>query len=303
MADDWNLFQTRSRSLTFATAVKYTKDALKAVNGLTFFYNPNWQPSRYGKATFPLCFFSVKSMHEVMETEVTHNTMLFYNDGSNGGTQYKNGLLSAVADNVVARPKQYQLEVILPYDDLTLLTRSPYAQYTQVSTVLEVISNHDNASGVGSSMTQSGKNNWLQFFSLTANPAVQLIVNAVKSLVFMDVSSGKNAVTSLVSNIASTPEYNKNSLEAIWEERAIVMMKMWNGWTCKYVVLTHIDITKQNDEEGIYEASIVCQEVPIITVNSKRSKEATAKPYSSLQTAMGGAIKKAAALIAKPLIK
>ena len=41
---------------------------------------------------------------------------------------------------------------------------------------------------------------------------------------------------------------------------------MWNSWDYKYVSIIDIDITKEGTEDGVYEATMTLQEMPIVTM-------------------------------------
>ena len=56
--------------------------------------------------------------------------------------------------------------------------------------------------------------------------------------------------TTKISNIISQPDFNKNSLELMWQMRRILKIKMWNSWTYKYVSIIDLDITKEGTENG-----------------------------------------------------
>ena len=57
----------------------------------------------------------------------------------------------------------------------------------------------------------------------------------------------------------------------MWKLRHIVKMKMWNSWEYKYVAIMDMDITKEGTEDGVYEATLTVQEMPIVTMYSKSS--------------------------------
>ena len=46
-------------------------------------------------------------------------------------------------------------------------------------------------------------------------------------------------------------------------------MKMWNSWEYKYLAINDIDITKEGTEDGVYEATLTLQEVPVMTMYSE----------------------------------
>ena len=236
--------------MRFVTGVHFSKSMLQAVNGITFLFDPNWEAGASDVATFPVTFFHLKGIHEIMESEISQKTMLFYNDQKVVTTRsVTGGMTNVVADNIVIKPKQYRLDVIIPYSDLSLLTSSPYMQIEQLSSVASLLN------------TGEQKNNSIAAYLTCATPYVEIIKTLLKSLLIADYAS----LDSFISSILSTPDYNKNSLEAMWRNRSILKLKLWNGWKYKYVAVNNIDITKEGTEDGAYEASITVQEMPIMT--------------------------------------
>ena len=245
--------------MRFITGVHFTKSMLRTLNGITFLFDPNWEAGVGDTPTFPVCFFHVKGQHEVMESEVSHKTMLFYNDNKSlSATSVTGGMTNVVADNIVIKPKVYKLDVIIPYSDLTLLTSSYVFQPEQLSGVVSLLKNGEEK-----------KNNVAPYLTM-ATPYVEIIKTLLRQLMVADYSS----ISNFMSSVISTPDYNKNSLEAMWKNRSILKLKLWNGWKYKYVSIVSTDVSKEPTEDGVYEASITVQEMPIMTFRKTGIKTA-----------------------------
>lgn len=236
----------------FITGIQYTKSLLKALNNITFIYDPNWEVGNSDIPTFPVCFYHIKGIHEVMEAEISQKTALFYNDNSPLATSgLKGAMTNVVADNIVIKPKQYKLDILIPFEDLSLLTDNYIlSSINGVTTTL--------TTGASNSDTWFNK---LQGYTNCVTPVYEIL----KSLIMTIATTNYGSVEDIITTITSTPDYNKNSLEAMWRNRGILKMKMWNNWKYKYVAITSLDISKEPTEDGVYEASMIVQEVPIMT--------------------------------------
>lgn len=255
-------------STRFITGIRWYKGLLETLNNMTFVYDPNWNANNSVKATFPVCFFHVKSCHEIMNTEVSQKQMLFYNS-SLGSTDKDpsadSGLLNVVADNIVIKPKTYKLDVVIPYRNLTLLSQSfVYNTYT-AQAITEAF--------IGADPTQSSAYKTLGAYSTLSQPYLVLIRTLISTLINRQFTEG--GVEEWISNTVNQPEYNKESLELMWRMRRIVKMKMWNSWQYKYVALADIDITKEGTEDGVYEATLTVQEMPIVAMYAQDAKKIT----------------------------
>ena len=238
--------------MTFITGVKYSKNLLQTLNGITFLFDPNWQADKQTDPTFPVCFFHVKSVHEVMEAKVSEKPMMFFNGQAGYDPRSANAsVMNMVADNIIINPKTYKLDIIIPYNDLSLITSNPYMSEYQERGVMDTVTGNTDinlALRKGMLVTKVYSDILLTFLRRAGTLA--------------DYSS----ITSYFNSAISTPDYNKNSLEAMFRNRGILKLKLWNSWKYKYVALTNFDISKEPTEDGVYEASITCQEMPIITV-------------------------------------
>ena len=251
-------------SLRFITSIKYHKDLLQKLNNITYIYDVNWRPENSNKATFPVCFFHVKSngCHEVMSSEVSQKQMLFYNSSvekNDSDPALNSGLLNVVADNIVIKPKVYKLDVIIPYSQLSLLDQS-FVINTHSLTNVPLLINNVETLGYGDWATLS-------------NPYVSFIRDIMRSLVYQDYTSiDLFDVRDWISSTIQQPDFNKNSLETMWRMRHIVKMKKWNSWEYVYLSIIDMDITKEGTEDGVYEATLTLQEMPIVTMYNTDNK-------------------------------
>lgn len=246
--------EVASTGLRFITGYKYAKDMLQTINGLTFLYNPVWEYGADTQFTFPIAFFHLKGIHEVMESEVQTKKMIFYNSQATPNADgTKGSLVNMVADNIVNKPKTYKLDVIVPYEDLTMLFNST------------AMSNYQNLNVV--SFLSEGaltSNKELNFMNVSAK-----YLEIIKGLLNTLLNVGGASVTDYLTSVFKTPSYNKDSLEQMWRNRTVLKLKLWNGWKFKYVVITGFDITKEATEYGVEEATITCQELPVTVIRPK----------------------------------
>lgn len=265
-------------SLRFITGIRWYKGLLETLNNMTFVYDVNWNPNNSPKATFPVCFFHVKSYHETMNSEISQKQMLFYNSsvGENkSDPSADSGLLNVVADNIVIKPKVYKLDVVIPFRQLTLLDQSfVYNTHTAQAIASVLIKNEGKES--------KAMNQMLGSFSTLTQPYIKLIKSLMTTLVS---SSFSNSIDDWIENTLHQPDYNKESLETMWRMRHIVKMKMWNSWRYKYVGIVDIDITKEGTEDGVYEATLTVQEMPIVSMypegNRRKVKFEQRNPFLS----------------------
>lgn len=266
-----------SDSLRFITGIKYNKDLLQKLNNMTYIYDVNWRPENSSKATFPVCFFHVKSngCHEVMSSEVSQKQMLFYNSKmaeKESDPALNSGLLNVVADNIVIKPKVYKLDVVIPYNKLSLLDQSFIFNTHSLTAMAQALA-----------INASNKTDYVSSWASLSSPYLTFIRDLIRSLVVQNYADiDLFDVRDWISNTVEQPDFNKNSLETMWRMRHIVKMKVWNSWEYQYLVINDIDITKEGSEDGVYEATLTLQEIPIVTMYSKdKSKGGTQVPYKN----------------------
>lgn len=263
----------KRNSLRFITGIRYHKDMLQRLNNITYIYDTNWNPNNTNKATFPVCFFHVKSCHEAMTSEISQKQMLFYNSATtanNSDPEVNSGLLNVVADNIVIKPKTYKLDVIIPYNNLTLLDQSfVFNTHTNQIITETLIRNTQKGRDTADALTTPATQ-MLNAWSTLSAPYVSFIKTLLRSLIAGNYADGFD-INDFISNTVHQSDFNKQSIELMWKLRHIVKMKMWNSWEYKYVSIIDMDITKEGTEDGVYEATLTVQEMPIVTMYSKYS--------------------------------
>lgn len=255
-------------NLRIITGIHFSKSMLKALNGITFIMNPNWDIEASDVATLPVAFFGIKGIHEIMESEVSQRPLLFYNDTKSSNEAVTNSSkLSVVADNILIKPKQYRMDVIIPYSNLTLLNGNSFVlSATQFSGVVSMLTG---SKDVVSKAEQYIAENVAITEDMAFLSAVVPYMDVIKSVINTVFLADTRTVSSAIKSIFETPDYNKNSIEAMWRSRSVLKLKLWNGWRYKYVAITNFDVTKEGSEDGVYEASLTVQEMPIITLRNK----------------------------------
>lgn len=252
-------------SLRFITGLRWYKGLLETLSNMTFIYDVNWNPNNSPKSTFPVCFFHVKSYHEVMNSEVSQKQMLFYNSSLEASksdpavatdVSEDSGLLNVVADNIVIKPKVYKLDVVIPFRQLTLLDQSFVYNTQTLQAMHEVLINTKSSTKRADELLGS--------YSTISQPFITLIKTIMTTLINYKIN--EDSIDQWIEVTSHQPDYNKESLEVMWRMRHILKMKMWNSWRYKYVAINDIDITKEGTEDGVYEATITVQEMPIVSM-------------------------------------
>jgi hypothetical protein len=234
-------------NIVVPTVVQMASDTLQMFSGLTCLYNKNWF-NRQDMVSLPLAFFYIKSIETIMETEVSEKRVIVYDpqialqDATAAALakRIRPGVLEVIADNRIVKPKQYQLEIVLPFKLVPgLLTRG-----------MNDLTNMFDAFGqiFGSQMTV------LPYFA-SAQGVISL---------------GNSALTSMAklsSGSSSAAYINANSLEAMWQSGDMLTFKMWTGYDYKFVMITSLQIKKEAKEDDVFRASMRIREVPVLTVN------------------------------------
>lgn len=255
--------ELKNIDMRFLTGIRCARNEFASLNNMTFIYDVNWNPNNSKKATLPVCFFHVKAQHEVLGSEISRKQMLFFNSALGSVASdpaLDSGLLNVVADNIVIKPKVYKLDVIVPYSKLTLLNQSfNHNTFTQQALTSYLLNkNFSFAPGADKAIAS-----WLT----TSEPYLKLIKSLLSTLEYKNYSD--MSWESWVSNTVQSPDYNKESLEVMWRMRHIIKMKAWQDWRYKYLSIVDCDITKEGTEDGVYEATLTLQEMPIISMYSQ----------------------------------
>ena len=218
--------------------------------------------------------------------------MLFYNSdeaSNNADPSVDSGLLNVVADNIVIKPKVYKLDVVVPFRNLSLLNQSFVFNVHTASVINSIMIGKESKAG----------DVMLQAYAGLSQPYVSLLRDLLKSTVGRTYTTniGQENLSDWIKDTVQQPDFNKQSLELMWKLRHIVKMKMWNSWEYKYVAIVDMDISKEGTEDGVYEATLTVQEMPIVTMFNQASTRGNKFVYKNPLLEKNG--KKTIALLEK----
>ena len=234
-------------ALNIITAVRYDIDLINAINKMTFIFDPNWQG--VGN-TLPISFFFVKDFKEVMESEVSQKPLLFYNSQTETNKDMvSGGLLGIISDNVIAKPKKYQMSIIIPRSIDVYMRQMMFNKRVTFADLY----NNPTLSGLDTTV------------ALCYETLVGIIkaLNSAPLTKWLETMDLKQFISdSLTSGVDDS---NKTSLDMMWENRTLLRMKYWNGWKFKYVAIENYVPSKVGEEDDYFEATLNLTEVPILT--------------------------------------
>lgn len=256
--------------ITVLTGLKYTTSLIKILNNMTFLYDPNWEYEQ-GKSSYPIAFFFVKSMTEQMSSDISQRPMMFYNTASDTNDATKGGVMNIVADNIIIKPKVYKLDIVVPANG---------------SALSNTLFNFENMSSVYTFLCSSERmsnHNFVRPMS-EIGTAVNILRTLLKSLYGSTLS-----LSSVLNALLEQQDYNKASLEAMWRGRRILKMKLWNGWKFKYLAIRDLDIQKTGLDGDFYMATLICQEMPILSM--RQQSKTSSLGLSAFSSALGKAQK------------
>lgn len=241
-------------SLRFITSIKYDTSLMKALNNMTFFYDANWQGDGQ---TLPIGFFYIKDYSEIMSSEVSQKTMLFYNSGTVTPDATKGGLLGVVADNIVNKPKKYKLEVIVP------------ASFTMIDKIYQFDSYTRNMMFLQQTTSLNGEGAIPTLATAISAFSTNIVAGLLQSLLAaLNVESV--FTTDIITQLLTLDTANKDSLNAMWGNRTIVKFKIPNGWKFKYVAIENMNINKKGEDGNYFTGTIEVTELPILTIDKGR---------------------------------
>lgn len=277
------LAQTTSDAITFITGLKYNTNLIKALNNLTFLYDPNWTYAS-DNPTYPLAFFHTVKMIEVMSSDISQKPMLFYNANTVNG-QVNAGLLNIVSDNIIIKPKTYKIEVLVPLNMDTFFSGGYY--------------NIQNVANVSNFIRTQGKETRVNDSTASVISFATTVISILKSL-FTALYGTEISVSSIVSMLCRQTEYNKNAIEYMWRNRRILKLKLWNSWKFKYLAILDFEVTKTGTDGDYCEGTLICQEVPVLTF-SQKGNPSEKNRLAKISEALGNAQKKAAETFIKAM--
>lgn len=255
---------TKVQPITIITGIKYNKQLLRLYNNVTFLYDPNWEYAS-DTPTYPIAFFFVKNMTESMTSDISQKPLLFYNSGADGTDSTAGGLMNIVADNIITKPKEYKLDLLVPANNTTF--KNTTFSIDERSTTEAFIFSQGNITS----------NNVMSIVNRIVGGTTHIVDTLFNALYGTELNA-----SSTLNKLLAQKDYNKSSLEYMWKNRRIVKMKLWNGWNFKYLVIKSLDVSKVGEDGDYYTANLVCQEIPIMTFRSQaQSKKLSTVGYAS----------------------
>ena len=252
--------------VTVVTGLKYSSSLVKVFNNMTFLYDPNWEYQQ-GNPSYPIAFFFVKSMTEQMSSDVSQKPMLFYNTASDTNDSTAGGIMNIVADNLIVKPKTYKLDILVPANG---------------STLNNTLFDFENIANVNNFIFSGGSTGTNGFNALAL--AGNISLNFFKVL-FTSLYGGEMNMSAVCNALLQQQDYNKASIEYMWSNRRILKLKLWNGWKFKYLIIKDFDVTKIGENGDFYEATLTCQETPILTF--REQKQTSVSSLSKFSSSMG----------------
>lgn len=261
---------SKDNPVTVLTGLKYTTSLIKILNNMTFLYDPNWEYEK-GKPSYPISFFFVKSMTEQMSSDISQRPMMFYNTASDTNDATKGGVMNIVADNIIIKPKVYKLEIVIPANG---------------SALSNTLFNFENMSSVYTFLYSSERMSNNKFIMSATN--IGAVINILKTLL-NSLYGTTLSFSSVFNALLEQQDYNKASLEAMWRGRRILKLKLWNGWKFKYLAIRDLDIQKTGLDGDFYTATLICQEMPILSM--RQQSKTSSLGISAFSSALGKAQK------------
>lgn len=256
-------------ALNVITTVKYDLDLINAVNKMTFLFDPNWQGVNN---TLPISFFYVKEFKEVMDTEISQKPLLFYNSQLQPNEDMvSGGLLGIVSDNMINKPKKYQMSIIIPRSVDIYMRQAMFNKRVNFSDL------YGNTGLANLELVTS-------FYTEMLIALLKMLNSPVFSSMLEKLDIKKFISDSMTGGIDDS---NKTSLDMMWENRTLLRMKYWNGWKFKYVAIENYTPSKHGDEDDFFEATLNVTELPILTTR----KASTTSLSKILPTKLGQKLK------------
>jgi hypothetical protein len=106
-------------AINVMTTLQLASDAINFFADMTCLYNKDWYPEQ-SRATLPVCMFYVKKITETWQNETSKKRVLLFEPQKEvtpeeAASPIREGVMKTIVDNIVAQPKTYAMEIILPY--------------------------------------------------------------------------------------------------------------------------------------------------------------------------------------------
>jgi hypothetical protein len=234
--------------IVIPTLIQTSNDLLRYWTGMTCLYDVQWTPES-DRATLPICMFHVNDIHEISKTDISSKRVIMYEPQSSNtavemASRVRPSILRAVVDNAFKNPKQYNLDVVLPF--------------------MPVDRSMKDYAGILSGAVS-------MFASLISESAMSAALASYTSGLGVDLAHKMIDTLSGLPNSSGVAYMNKNSLDAMWDRTHFLCMKMWTGYDYKFVMISNMDISKKPTEDDVFRGSIQVQEMPVLSANRPKS--------------------------------
>lgn len=232
---------TPAATIIVSTVLQISADVVDSFANITCVYDRYWY-ARHDMMTLPLCFFYVKNISEVMQTDVSEQRIILYEPQmSNADAIMKKladpirpGAQEVIVDNSCIKPKVYNLDIILPFQPFSKQMARTVNEAEQVTAAM------------------------MEIFTGTGNIALPISP--------YQIFEGFSKTAAVFSDNPGAKYINKNSLEAMWERQKVLTMKMWTGRDYKYVQIVNLEIKKEGTEDDVFRATMQVKERPVLTM-------------------------------------
>ena len=230
------------------TVLQMAADVLRYWTNITCLYDRYWVPDP-NKVTLPICIFHVKKIDTVYQVESSNKRVLVYEQkvernesAADLAQNMRNTSMRAIIDNTVKQPTTYQMDVTVPFQ--------PVGRYFTdgIKTISDMI------------MGFSGLGEDTKFSDVRENALAPVFA-------FLKTAGAAAELVGRLPSMDGVSYINMNSLEAMSESCRTLCMKMWTGFSYKYVQITNMTYNKQPLEDDVFRASLSLKEIPVLTLS------------------------------------
>ncbi len=239
------------------TVLGISRDSLAYWQSMTCFFNKQWFPER-DRVTLPFCFFHIVKYSETHTVETSKKRVIVYEPQEAlqsvnvARDPVRPGLMQTIADNIVLEPKEYRLEVIVPFTPLGRYVR-------QGADVMQSL--FDTFIGaLGGKDMSSSSIDWMR--TKINEEFTERAISAIG-----EVSSIPGLAQNNFSALDSGNMVNKNSLDAMFERGNILQFKTWMGQDYKYVVIVNKVLEKRGTEDDVWRGELTLRELPVLSLS------------------------------------
>jgi len=253
------------------TVLDIARDSINYWQNMTYFFNKWWAPDPQ-KITLPFCFFQIVKYSETHRAETSQKRVILFeppeetNPNAAGDIRnpVRQGLMQTITDNVVIHPKEYQMEIIVPFQPFGRFVRQGIQMSKYIQEALGVMSDGSSTESPIFGIEASGMEFILRQFDAAFKKSHDAGVALEQQL--RRIENPANS-TALKGELNPTDMVNKNSLDQMFERGSILEFKTWMGYDKKYVVITEKTAEKKGTEDDIWRVSLTVKEMPVLSLN------------------------------------